>query len=339
MIRFTLICIFMGAMFSFGQQTPQYSQYVKNQYMINPGATGVYDYIGITLGGRMQWTGFENAPKTSYLYFSAPANKMRVARMKRTFGKVKRNNKQVRHPRMRVGTLTHAYGAQLLVDQYGPFRTLKAMGTYAIHLPLSRDYSLSFGTNLGVSSRRFLPDKAQVLSVMTNTGYTDQTYSAYTGNQAAQYTMDLEAGIYFHGKGIFAGISANQLTGDLVKFGNRTVNFDPRRHYFLTGGYKIQVNNKMTITPALLLKYVTPAPVTVEGTVQVEFRERFWFGATYRHKDALVAMFGAVISEKFKIGYSYDLSISKMIGYNSGGHELVLGLMLGDSGYNATKFR
>lgn len=326
------------ALSSYGQQSPQYSQYVQNQYMLNPAATGAYDYMSIALGGRMQWTGFENAPKTSYLYFSAPVNKIGGASMKRTYGKVRRNNKHVKHPVMRSGKLTHAYGAHLLVDQYGPFRMLKAMGTYAIHLPLTRDYTLSFGTNVGISSRRFLPEKAQVLSSLVNTGFEDYTYSAYTSNQSAQYTMDLEAGLYFYGKGVFAGFSANQLTGDLVKFGNRTVNFDPKMHFVFTGGYKFKLNNRMTLTPALLLKYVKPAPISFEGTIQMDIRERFWFGVSYRHKDAIVPMFGATISNMFKIGYSYDLSISKLINYNSGGHELVLTLMLGRSENSSTKF-
>jgi hypothetical protein len=35
------------------------------------------------------------------------------------------------------------------------------------------------------------------------------------------------------------------------------------------------------------------------------------------------------ISNRFKLGYSFDFSISKFKNYSSGGHELVLGLMLG----------
>ena len=47
---------------TFGQQLPQFSQYLRNQYMVNPGAAGVYDFLDITVGGRMQWLGFEDAP-------------------------------------------------------------------------------------------------------------------------------------------------------------------------------------------------------------------------------------------------------------------------------------
>ena len=44
---------------------------------------------------------------------------------------------------------------------------------------------------------------------------------------------------------------------------------------------------------------------------------------------ALIAMVGMNISQRFKVGYSYDFSISRFNNYSSGGHELTLGLMLG----------
>ena len=337
-MRAILFIFLVTTLYCEGQQNPQYSQYIQNQYMVNPGACGVNDYMALSLGGRMQWTGFENAPKTSYLYFAAPLSKLRGASMKRTYGKVHRSNKRVIHPTMRMSKFYHAFGAHVLADQYGPFRTMKLMGTYAIHLPLTRDYTLSFGTNVGLSSRTFLPDKAQVLSVMTNTGYYDQTYNTYTSNQQSQYTMDVEAGFYFHGKGIFAGISASQLTKDFVKFGNRTVDFDPKMHFMVSGGYKFQITNALSLTPAVLVKYMRPAPLSVEGSVQFDYRERFIFGMSYRHKDALVALLGYTISEKFKIGYSFDFSISKLVRYNSGGHEIVLSLMLNKSKNFSAKY-
>ena len=331
MKRILTILTVMTAFMSIGQQSAQYSQYIRNQYMINPGATGVEDHVSLTLGGRAQWVGLNDAPKTSYLYFSSPVDKLKGAHMKRTFGKLKRGNKRVKHPTIQRANISHAFGGQLLADQYGPFRTLKLMGSYAVHLPINRDYSFSFGTNLGLSSRSFIAEKAQVLSVMTNTGVFDQTYNTYAGNQSAQYTMDLDAGLYFYSDELFFGVSASQLTGDLVKFGNRTTNFDPKVHFFFTGGYQFQLNSRFTMTPAFLVKYVSPAPVSVEASVQFAYNDRFWFGTSYRHKDAVIAMLGANISDKFRIGYSFDLSISKLIKHTSGGHELVLGLMIGKS--------
>ena len=250
--------------------------------------------------------------------------------MKRTYGVIHNRNRSVKHPNMRMGGgSSHCVGVQLVGDQYGPFRTFKIAGTYAYHIGLSQDYRLSFGLNAGLSSRSFQADKAQVLSVLTNTGYYDASYATYSGNQSSQYNLDMEAGIYFYGKGAFAGFAANQLTGDLVKFGNRLSNFDPKIHYFFTGGYQFTINPRVKLTAATMMKYIPRAPFSMELTVRGEFRDQFWTGVSYRFGDAVVAMFGVELKNKFRLGYSFDLSVSKLIRYNSGGHEVVIGLMLG----------
>ncbi len=314
---------------SLAQQSPQYSQYIRNQYMLNPGATGAYDFLDVTLGGRLQWAGFDNAPKTSYLYFSAPVSELTRSSMKRTYGVIRRGNKSVKHPVMRTGKGGHAVGGYLLADQYGPFRQLKAMGSYAFHLPINRDYTISLGVNAGLANRAFDPMKAQVLSEIANTGVYDATYSMYAASQGAQNTLEVESGLYFYGKDVFFGVSANQLTQDFVKFGNRNFNFDPAMHFFISGGYKIRMDQKWTVTPAFLVKYVQPAPISFDISALFDYQERFWFGLSYRHQEAIVGMFGATFSDRFKAGYSYDFNINRFNRNSFGGHELVLGFMFG----------
>ena len=76
MKKFTgiVICI-IAFNFAYTQQVPQYSQYLRNQFMVNPAAAGVYDFTDVTVSGRMQWLGLENAPMTSYASACAPLSK------------------------------------------------------------------------------------------------------------------------------------------------------------------------------------------------------------------------------------------------------------------------
>lgn len=312
-----------------GQQLPQFTQFQQNQYLINPAAVGSDDFVNVSLGGRMQWTGFTNAPNTSFLSLSTPATKFRNAVMKRTFGKVRRNNKTVKHPNMRVTNIIQAFGGNLMADQFGAFRTLSFSGSYAVHLPINRDYKLSFGTSVGLGSNSFLPEKAQVLTYMTGTG-NDAIYSAQA-TAGAQYIMNVNAGLYFYGKGLYAGFSAYNLTNDLVRFGNLNTTFNPAMHFYGTAGYRFVVNNRLNVSPGILVKYVPKAPVSVEANVLFDFENNYWLGASYRHLDAVAMLAGLNINNKFRIGYSFDLSISRLIQYNSGGHELVLTFMIGRS--------
>jgi type IX secretion system PorP/SprF family membrane protein len=320
----TLACFFV--LYSVNaQQVPQFSQYLRNQYLVNPAAAGVYDFVDVTVGGRMQWLGFTDAPKTSYLYASSPLT--RESRARYNPG-IRISNGPVRNPEIRTGKFKHAMGGHVLADQYGAFRQLRAALTYALHVPLSRNYNLSFGTSLGVSNRSFLADKAQTLGMMTGTG-TDNTYDNFVANSGAQNTMDVGAGLYLYSKKMFVGISADQLTKDFVKFGNVQTAFDPNMHFQATGGVKFDISQNATLMPSFLAKYTQGAPLSIEGSLQYEYKEWLWIGASFRNQDALVAMAGLNISERFKFGYSYDFNISKVRNFSAGGHELVLGLMLG----------
>ncbi|NRA11405.1 MAG: type IX secretion system membrane protein PorP/SprF [Crocinitomicaceae bacterium] len=313
---------------AFGQQLPQYSQYNRNQFMMNPGAAGIYDFTDITIGGRYQWAGFENAPMTAYAYGSTVLSRTKT----RYNPSLRTSNGPIKAPEVNTGKLKHAIGAQLITDQYGAFRKISFAGTYAIHIPVTKKHNLSFGTKVGLSNSMFLQERATVLTSMP--GYTgpavnDPEYDAFIASQSSLNFLDIGAGLYFYSKDMYIGISADQLTTDMVKFGSGTANFDPNMHFNVTAGYKFPLNDNLSLMPSALVKMMPRAPLAIEGSVQLEYDERLWLSVSYRHTDAVVLGLGAVISEKFKFGYSFDMSLSQFNKYTFGGHELILGIMLG----------
>lgn len=306
--------------FGYAQQMPQYSQYLRNQYMVNPGAAGVYDFIDVTVSGRMQWLGFTNAPMTSYASVSAPLSKKVRERYNPS---LRISSGPIQNPEIKTGRLKHVVGGQVVADQYGAFRKMQFSGTYAIHLPISTNFMLSFGTKVGLSNNAFLQDKAIVKNPSTDLPYTD-----YTMNMASQNIMNVGVGMYLYSNRLFLGIAGDQLTRNMVNFGSSTANFDPAMHFNITGGYKINLTDSLTLTPAFLVKYMSPAPPSIEGTLQLEYKDRFWGGFSYRHTESLIIMAGLNISRRFKFGYSYDFSLNRFNDYSTGGHELILGIML-----------
>ena len=310
------------------QQLPQYSQYNRNSFMVNPGACGMYDFFDVQIGGRYQWEGFTNAPMTAYAYGATVLNfeKPRYNPSLRTsYGPIP-------NPKVGVGLLKHAVGGQIIADQYGAFRDISFAGTYALHIPVTKKHNLSFGTKLGLSNSMFLQDRATVLSQMD--GYdgpaiNDPGYDAYVANQGSLNFMEIGAGIFFYGDNLYIGVAADQLTKDMIEFGTGSANFDPQMHFNVTAGYKFPVGDYWTMMPSFLAKYMAPAPFTIEGSIQMEYKEWLWFAASYRHTDAVVAALGCNLSNNLKLGYSFDYSLSKFSNYSAGGHELVLGLMIG----------
>ena len=329
MKKLLTVCLITAVSMSYAQQNPQYSQYLRNQFMINPAAAGVYDFVDITMSGRWQWLGFDDSPRTAYLsgtFVLGQRNKVRYNPAFRT------SSGPVKSPEVNTGKLKHALGGQLVTDQYGAFRKTNFSGTYALHLPVSSNFNMSFGAKVGLSNNTFLQEKAVVLN--PNDPYSayaggDAEYDQFISNQSSKMILDLGAGLYLYSKKMFFGIAADNLSRDFVEFGSGTANFDTQMHFNATAGVKLNVNENLTITPAVLAKYMNPAPPSIEGSVVLEYKEWLWGGLSYRHTDAVVAMVGLNVSNKFKFGYSYDYSISRFNQVSSGGHEIVLGLMLG----------
>src|SRR5690349_12459885 len=70
-----LLAIIMMCGQSWAQQKPHYTQYILNQYIINPAITGIENYTDIKLSHRHQWVGIQDAPVTTYFSIHGPIGK------------------------------------------------------------------------------------------------------------------------------------------------------------------------------------------------------------------------------------------------------------------------
>jgi type IX secretion system PorP/SprF family membrane protein len=57
------------------QQRPHYTQYILNNYVLNPALTGIENYTDVKLSHRLQWAGLDGAPVTSYVTIHGPLKK------------------------------------------------------------------------------------------------------------------------------------------------------------------------------------------------------------------------------------------------------------------------
>lgn len=326
---YTFLFLIVGTSVMYAQQLPQYTQFHRNQVMFNPGATGAYDFLDVTVGTRYQWLGFSNdiqgnvAPRTAYFNI---ANVIAPKKAKYNPG-IRVSQGPVEKPSMGTGEIKHAVGFQAIIDEVGAFRNLNFNGTYAIHLPLSDQINMSFGTRLGLTNHTFLQDKAQVLSNMNGTGV-DAVYDNFLSGNGSRMFMDINAGLFVYSNRFFVGVAAHQLTRDLISIGSDLMNFDPRMHFDFAGGVYIPLTEDLTIMPSAIVKYMHTIPPAIQANLQLEYRQWLWFGGGYRLDDAFMLMVGGNINERFKIGYSFDYSTSRFNNYSSGGHEIVLGFML-----------
>src|SRR5919112_1721208 len=57
------------------QQRPHYTQYILNNFIINPAVAGIENYTDVKISHRHQWVGLDGAPVTTYLTIHGPLKK------------------------------------------------------------------------------------------------------------------------------------------------------------------------------------------------------------------------------------------------------------------------
>ncbi|WP_026462567.1 PorP/SprF family type IX secretion system membrane protein [Adhaeribacter aquaticus] len=306
---------------AWGQQRPQYSQYMINNYLLNPAISGIEDYTDVKIGSRHQWVGLDGAPVTYYVSAHTPLNKQ--ATQVRSVGKGIGRTHKTNVSRLSKPQPHQGVGIMALTDKTGPLRRSNIMGTYAYHLPISREFKVAVGVGAGMLNSRFNPSEATMVidgDPAITSDYVNYTY------------FDLNVGTWIYSKDFFLGLSGAQLLksrGDLnaAENGSRL-----QKHYFATIGYRFQVSQDLTLIPSTMIKMASPSPVSVDINLRALYADRLWVGGSYRNKDSFSVLAGVYLNQLLDLSYAYDINTSNLGVANSGSHEVVVGLKLFNKG-------
>ncbi|MXV52223.1 type IX secretion system membrane protein PorP/SprF [Pedobacter sp. HMF7647] len=307
---------------SFGQQLPQYTQYIFNNYLLNPALSGIENYIDVKAGYRSQWQGLDGAPVTTYLSANMPIGKSFVQGDANAFpGKGTNPMERSFVQEYQAAENHHGIGFHVVFDKAGPLKRTDANLTYAYHLGLTSKMNLAVGvagglTNIGLDASKISTDQ--------------QNDPAIPNNLTNVLKPDLALGIWLYGPQYFAGFSVDQILGQDIAFTNND-NLNVGKevpHFFITAGYKFILTDDIGMLPSVMYKHVKPAPDSYDINLKFAFKDRFWLGGSYRNQDSFSAMAGFNISYLFSLSYSYDFTTSELKSVSSGSHEIVLGLLL-----------
>ena len=101
-------------------------------------------------------------------------------------------------------------------------------------------------------------------------------------------------------------------------------------HIFSEAGYRILLDEDFNLIPSVMVKYVDPLPVQIDFNAKLQYQDFLWVGASLRTYDGFAAMVGLNVSNAFNIGYSYDLTTSRLNTVSKGTHEIVIGFLIGN---------
>lgn len=293
------------------------TQYWAIPTYYNPGATGELDFVRIRGGGRMQWIGIENAPKSFMASADAPFQ----------LGK------------KRVGV-----GVNMSQESLGLFSNMQMNIQASYKLKLFKGV-LSIGLQGGYFNSKF---KGSEVYIPEGDDYHESGDEAIPTRDMTGSSFDFSAGVWYTHKYFNIGISGQHLMEPTVKFdseGAETAEMSQyetklKRAIYLISNGNIGIKNTLfELQPSLLLKSDF-SRISAEATIRATYKKMFWGGIGYRYKDAVSIMLGAEI-KNFFIAYAYDYPTSAISRVSSGSHEVMLGyqVKLDFSAKNKNKHR
>lgn len=283
----------IATLFVYGQQEAQYTQFVFNKLAFNPAYAGSKEVASLSVLTRNQWVGFEGAPATQVMSFHAPIMNKRVG-----------------------------LGATLERDKIGISTHMALNVAYAYRIKMKKS-TLSIGLQTSIKS---------IKMDWSSTNPTQLGDNIIPVGTPSAFKTDIGLGVYYANDNFFSGISIPFLmegeTGIIPSLSDGALNFpDGKRHYFATIGGIINLggdNGQFKLQPSLLVKYVDNAPIAVDINNFFVFKEKFWFGVTYRHEDSIDGVVQFQATPAIRVGMAYDFTLTELQDYNYGTLEVMM---------------
>ncbi len=273
------------------QQLPQLTQYYFNEYVINPAVAGRDNVFDVRTSQRHQWVGITDAPRTYTLSVHGPlfTDKMGV-------------------------------GAYAFTDIVGPTRRTGFQASYAYHLAFSETARLSFSASLGLLHYALDGSKLDLR---------DEGDPSLANTFESELHPDAKFAVYFYTPKFYAGLTIpNLIQNRLNLYEANSIENRLVPHFMLMAGYRYDINDDWMVEPSLLFKYVNPAPLKMDLTVRVHYKNMIWAGLNYRTGEAFAPAIGYTHKDFLFFGYSYDILTNNLKNYSTGSHEVLVGIRL-----------
>lgn len=291
--NFIIILVCFSALTK-AQQLPMYSQYITNDFVLNPAIAGSKPYFPLQINSRTQWSGLGKiAPKTNTLSYHMP-----------------------------LAYESIGVGAIVMQDETGPYSQIGLTLSFAYHMQLDEDDVTRL--SLGLSG----------LITQHNLKQDDLIFHNPDPEFQGSYSKmvpDASFGAYLYSKNFSLSVSAHQLFESTFKKSIQDIFGDNSqvRHYFAHASYRIDIHSDLAIEPSLLVKTTEVSPTQLDINARAIIDNNYWAGLSLRSSQSLVILAGLHMRSMF-LSYSYDYGISSLSSIASGSHEISLGFNIND---------
>lgn len=270
-----------------------FMHYTVSPILINPAVAGFDDSYNLQFNARAQWTGFEDAPQTLSARYNGPLG--------RTFG----------------------IGVGLFSETAAQLSRNKLQIDYAFRYPVNDDWKLAFGFYTEFQQMRIDGD-------ITGGAFYDPADGVLEDLLNGQGQFDAALGVYgTFRENTFGGLTFNNLVSSRLSNIAGVNESEPFFSYYtFNAGHRFDLTQqKMTLTPSILLRQIRNAPFQMDLNLNAGFLDdQLIAGVSYR---AGLGAMGLLLGTKlanFNLYYSYDVSFQRFQKYNTGSHEITIAL-------------
>ena len=287
-------------------QDPAFSQFYANPLFLNPAYAGNTECGRLNFNYRNQWPSLSNA----YLTYNVAYDQSLAA-------------------------INSGYGLMVMNDQQGDgaYNRTSINAYYSYKLQVASNMDLRFGIKAAYLQEKLAWEKLIFADqINIGTGIVNPSTLETTPDNNQVNTVDFGAGLLFgYENFFFAGIAADHLTQPAMSFYENENYTLPMKLTFHTGlvvnasrgGLGAQRLDDITIEPNVMFvqqgdfkqlnagMYVNMYPFVLGG----------WFRHAFENVDAVMVLAG-INYQNFRIGYSYDFTLSEIGGNSGGAHEI-----------------
>lgn len=305
------------------QQSIQFTQYMFNSMSVNPSYAGYKEEWFAQVGLRSQWTGWDGAPKTGTISVDGVLDPY---------------------------TKRHGVGINLTADKLGAQSATSFYANYALRLQLDDEDTKRLSLGVAGGFTQYGLDGNKIIT-------TEGSDPVLPEGKISDFVPDIRLGAYFYTPKWYVGVSVQDLfsgsnSGSDYRFNqNITESIYRTVHGYFIAGALFEVQEGFHIRPSLLLKEDFKGPTSLDLNAMLVFNRKFWIGAGYRTRakvfkrtyeeqsanklsamNAITGIAQFYVTDRLRIGYSYDAMINKMSGNQGGTHEVTIGVTFGRVG-------
>jgi type IX secretion system PorP/SprF family membrane protein len=273
------------------QQVAMFNHYFYKPMVYNPALTGINEAPHLMLINHTQWSGFKGGPQYNLLTFD---------------GNIINKNTGL--------------GVIISSDRKGVNSRIGGNISYSYKIRFKEKIFLQLGLSVGVINQSIDYSKA----IIENPN--DPSLFINSQNKT---TFDANAGLAFVAKGLEIGFAAPQIANNkisYVSYNNSRTFYTQSRHYMGSLKYKFTLpkKNNISISPQMLTRYLPSAPIQYDASLNFDWQDKYWIGATYKNDYAIGLNLGVTLFKKLSIGYNYDYIIGNINKYLGLSHEIML---------------